>query len=70
VRPANERTVLTMGCDTYSVWVENICVARGMSIDYAVIFLKAIMQEYYNETTLAITIEREAEAALGGDGDE
>ena len=56
-----------MGCSTYSVIVENVCVAHGMSIDYAVIFLKAIMQEYYNDTDLAITIEREAEAALGGE---
>ena len=58
-----------MSCDTYSVFVEKICVAHGMSIDYALIFLKAIMETYYNETNLAITIEREAEAALGGDGD-
>ncbi len=48
-----------MSCDTYSVWVENICVGQGMSIDHAVIFLKALMQEFYNEPTLSIAIQRE-----------
>ncbi len=48
-----------MGCDTYCVWVEKICVARGMSIGHAVIFLQALMQEFYNEPELSITIQRE-----------
>ena len=49
-----------MGCDTYSVLVEKICVGQGMSIDNAVIFLKALMQEFYNEPTLSITVQRES----------
>jgi len=55
-----------MGCSTYSIIVENICVAHGMSIDYALMFIKAIMQEYYNDPTLQITIARET--SLGGEG--
>lgn len=48
-----------MGCDTYSVWIDKICIAQGMSLDWAVIFLKAVMQDLYNEPKLAVTIERE-----------
>lgn len=63
--------VMTMGCDTYSVLVDNVCVAQGVPIDYALIFLKAIMQEYYNDPDISVTIIREVrDDTLGGDHDE
>lgn len=59
-----------MGCDTYSVLVDNVCVAQGVPFGYAVIFIKAIMDEYYNDPDISVTITREVrDDTLGGDGD-
>jgi len=38
-----------------------------MSIGDAVIFLKALMEEYYNEPTLSIAIQREPPEEEKGD---
>lgn len=48
-----------MGCDTYSVMIDNIVVAKGMSIEHAVIFVKAIFNEYYNEKTMKVSLIKE-----------
>ena len=48
-----------MGEDLYTIKVENTEVAKHISLEYACIFLKAIMREYYNETTIQVTIMRE-----------
>lgn len=48
-----------MGCDTYSVMIENIVVAKGMSIEHAVIFVKAVYNEYYNEKNLKVSLVKE-----------
>ncbi len=48
-----------MGCDTYSVMIDNIVVAKGMSIEHAVIFIKAIYNEYYNEKNMKVSLVKE-----------
>ena len=48
-----------MGCDTYSVMIDNIVVAKGMSIEHAVIFVKAVYNEYYNEKNLKVSLVKE-----------
>lgn len=48
-----------MGEDLYTIKVENIEVAKHISLEYACIFLKAILREFYNEPTIQVTIIRE-----------
>lgn len=48
-----------MGCDTYSVMIDNIVVAKGMSIEHAVIFVKAVYNEYYNEKNMKVSLVKE-----------
>jgi hypothetical protein len=48
-----------MGCDTYSVMIDNIVVAKGMSIEHAVIFVKAVYNEYYNEKNMKVSLIKE-----------
>lgn len=48
-----------MGCDTYSVMIENVIVSKGMSIEHAVLFVKAIYNEYYNEKTMKVSLVKE-----------
>ena len=51
-----------MGCDTYSVMIDNIVVAKGMSIEHAVIFVKAVYNEYYNEKNMKVSLVKEPRA--------
>lgn len=49
-----------MGCDTYTVLVGNDVAGNGMTIEYAVIFAKAVFNEYWNDiSALSVTIKRE-----------
>lgn len=48
-----------MGCDTYSVMIDNIVVAKGMSIEHALIFVKAVYNEYYNEKNMKVSLVKE-----------
>lgn len=48
-----------MGCDLYKVSSGNIDVARYMSLDAALILVKALMMEYYDDPELEYTIKRE-----------
>lgn len=48
-----------MNCDLYTVCVEQIKVAKDLSLDYAVIFVKAIMQEFYNDPRITVSIVRQ-----------
>ena len=48
-----------MGCDLYKVSSGNIDVARYMPLDTAVLLVKALMMEYYNEPELEYVIKRE-----------
>jgi hypothetical protein len=48
-----------MGCDYYSVKIDDTVIAKGMSLGNAVIFVKALFEEWYNEPSLSITIVKE-----------
>lgn len=48
-----------MGCDLYKVSTGSIDVARYMPLDTALILVKALMVEYYNDPELDYTIKRE-----------
>ena len=48
-----------MECDLYKVSTLNIDVARYMPLETALILVKALMTEYYNEPNLEYTIKRE-----------
>ena len=42
----------------YSVIVEDVVIARGMSIGNAMILVKALFQEWHSETDLKICIQK------------
>ena len=48
-----------MGCELYKVSTGNVDVARYMPLDTALLLVKALMVEYYNEPELEYTIKRE-----------
>ena len=48
-----------MGCDTYSVMIDNVVVSKGMSIEHAVLFVRAIYNEYYNEKNMKVSLVKE-----------
>ena len=48
-----------MGCDLYKVSTGNVDVARYMSLDAALLLVKALMVEYYNDPELEYSIKRE-----------
>jgi hypothetical protein len=48
-----------MGCDTYSVWIEGVAMARYMPIDVCMLFVKALILDGWNENDLTVTIIKE-----------
>ena len=48
-----------MECDLYKVSTQNVDIARYMPLDTALILVKALMTEYYNDPELDYTIKRE-----------
>lgn len=48
-----------MNTDYFEVWLHDTKIASHMSIEDAVIFVKALFYEYYNDKELAILIKRE-----------
>ena len=50
-----------MGCDLYKVTTGSVEVARYMPLETALILVKALMMEYYNEPELEYVIKREKE---------
>ena len=56
-----------MGCDLYKVSTESVDVARYMPLDTALILVKALMMEYYNDPELDYTIKRERRSDEGSD---
>ena len=45
----------------YSVFVDGICVAKSMNLDGATLFMKALLQTYYNEKAMKVSIQKDAE---------
>lgn len=39
-----------MGCDTYSVWYKDCLLADKMSLDNALLFIKALFEKYWQES--------------------
>ena len=56
-----------MGCDLYKVSTGSVDVARYMRLDTALILVKALMVEYYNDPRLDYTIKRERRTDEGSD---
>lgn len=51
-----------MNCDTYAIIDRGNVIAKGMPIETALILLKALFMEYWNDTMVRYTIEKEARA--------
>ena len=48
-----------MGTDTYTVLIDKSIIAMALSLEHAVMLVKALFNEYYAEPGLAISIQRE-----------
>lgn len=48
-----------MNPDYYKIKIDNIEIANHITLEYVGVFVKAIFQEFYNDNTLGVTIERE-----------
>ena len=59
---------MRMGCELYKVSTGNVDVARYMPLDAALILVKALMVEYYNDPELEYTIKREESLATTSTG--
>ena len=55
-----------MNCDLYKVTTGTVDVARYMSLDAALILVKALMVEYYDDPELEYTIKREKKGESNG----
>lgn len=42
----------------YSVIVDNVVIAKGMTIGNALILVKALFQEWHNESDMKISIQK------------
>lgn len=51
-----------MSCDTYRIIDRGIVIASGMSLGTALIMLKALFTEYWEDTMVRYTIEKEPKA--------
>lgn len=56
-----------MNCDTYRITDRGNIIARGMPLETALILLKALFQEYWNDTLVIYTIEKEPMAVCEGE---
>lgn len=56
-----------MNDEYYSIYIENNKVADYMSLTYALIFIKAIYSEFYNEKNLKVTIQKENYEVVSGE---
>lgn len=55
----NRRRRKNMGTDTYMVLIDKSIVAMALSLEHAVVLVKALFNEYYAEPGLTISIQRE-----------
>ena len=56
-----------MNCDTYRIMDRGNIIARCMPLETALILLKALLQEYGNDTLVSYTIEKEPIAVCKGE---
>ena len=56
-----------MGCDLYKVSTGNVDIARDMSLETALILVKALMLEYYADPDIEYIIKREKKEKLNDD---
>lgn len=56
-----------MNCDTYRIMDRGNIIARDMPLETALILLKALFQEYWNDTLVRYTIEKEPMAVCEGE---
>ena len=56
-----------MNCDKYIIMDRENIIARGMPLETALILLKALFQEYWNDTLARYTIEKEPMAVCKGE---
>ena len=54
-----------MASDKYEIWCNETLIASNMNLYDALLFCKAIFNEYYNEAVLNLTIKRMEIAELG-----
>lgn len=50
-----------MNNNHYLVMIDNVVIAKGMSLGNALILVKALFQEYYMDNDLSILIAKEAD---------
>ena len=53
-----------MGSNFYNVYIDEQKVASHMSLQFALILIKGIYAEFYNEPGLKVTIERYSDAVM------
>lgn len=56
-----------MNCDTYIIMDRGNIIARDMPLETALILLKALFQEYWNDTLVRYTIVKEPMAGCEGE---
>ena len=47
-----------MCSEYYEIWIDDVRVAQYMSLGHALIFIKALFCEYYNDTDMDIHIKK------------
>ena len=57
--PSSRRRRTNMGTDTYMVLIDKSIIAMALSLEHAVVLVKALFNEYYAEPGLTISIQRE-----------
>lgn len=48
-----------MGIDYYSVFYKDTLLAQHMLLDYAILFAKAVLNEFWQSNNMEVTIRRE-----------
>ena len=56
-----------MNCDTYRIIDRGNVIASDIPLETALILLKALFLEYYNDTAIRYTLEKEPYAVAGGE---
>ena len=56
-----------MNCDTYRIMDRGNIIARSMPLETALIMLKALLLEFWEEPMISYTIEREPQTECEGE---